>query len=91
MSEGKADELQQEEAKRLETQSIERRRLIGQAIIDGILSPSQVVLSASYNRAPYRQTYHMGGYNQTGGDFWQRHGAEHLQSGGGNYDQGPAE
>jgi hypothetical protein len=45
ISEEKVDQLQQEEAKRLDTQSIERRRVIGQAIIDGILSPSEVILA----------------------------------------------
>jgi len=78
MSEEKADDPQQEEAKRLETQSIERRRLIGQAIIDGILSPGEVILAA---KPP--------NYVQVGGNgsFKQRGGGDHVQTGNGNYDQ----
>jgi len=81
MSEEKADQPQQEEAKRLETQSIERRRLIGQAIIDGILSPSELIFAA---KPP--------NYDQRGsGDHKQRGGGNHIQTGGGNYDQALAQ
>ena len=81
MSEEKVDQLrqqlQQEETKRLETQSIERRRVIGQAIIDGILSPSEVILAV---KPP--------NYSQSGsGNYRQRGGGDHLQTGNGNYDQ----
>ena len=80
MSEDKVDQLrqllQQEEAKRLDTQSIERRRVIGQAIIDGILSPSEVILAVKATN-----------YVQAGnGNYRQRGGGNHSQ-GGGDYDQ----
>jgi hypothetical protein len=81
VSEDKVDQLrqllQQEEAKRLDTQSIERRRVIGQAIIDGILNPSEVILAVKPTN-----------YGQTGsGNYRQRGGGDHVQTGNGNYDQ----
>jgi hypothetical protein len=82
VSEEKVDQLrqllQQEEAKRLETQSIERRRVIGQAIIDGILNPSEVILEAKVLN-----------YTQVGGNgsYTQRGGGDHAQTGNGNYNQ----
>ena len=81
MSEDKVDQLrqllQQEEAKRLDTQSIERRRVIGQAIIDGILNPSEVILAVKATN-----------YVQAGnGNYRQRGGGDHVQTGNGNYDQ----
>jgi hypothetical protein len=76
VSEEKVDQLQQKEAKRLETQSIERRRVIGQAIIDGILNPSEVILDVKVKN-----------YVQVGnGNYMQRGGGDHTQ-GGGDYNQ----
>jgi hypothetical protein len=62
-----------------ETQSIEQRRLIGQAIIDGILTPRQVALVDL-------RTFD---YNQSAGNYTQRGGGNYTQSGGGNYNQAP--
>jgi len=64
-----------ESAKRLETLSVERRKFIGQAIIDGLLSPGEVVTLTSYL--------------QTGGNYDQTGGGGHQQTGGGNYTQKP--
>jgi hypothetical protein len=61
-----------------ETQSIEQRRLIGQAIIDGVLTPRQIAF------IDVRMDY-----NQHGGNYTQRGGGNYNQSGGGNYDQAP--
>ena len=75
MSGEKAD--QQEEAKRLETHSVERRRLIGQAIIGGILVPRLVILS----ERPH--------YNQSDGNYTERGHRDHVQTGHGDYTSGP--
>lgn len=64
-----------ENAKRLETLSVERRKFIGQAIIDGLLSPDEV--------APVPR------YLQTGGNYDQTGSGGHQQTGGGNYTQRP--
>jgi hypothetical protein len=66
-----------EESARLETISTERRRLIGQAIIDGILSPVEAALLAVKPTVDY---------NQGNGNYKQRGGGNHGQSGG-DYDQ----
>ena len=65
-----------EEARRLDTQSTDLQRLIGQAIIDGILKPGEVALVVL-------------NYAQAGGNYTQRGGGNHTQSGGGNYNQAP--
>jgi hypothetical protein len=65
------------ETGRLPTLSTDQRRLIGQAIIDGLLSPTQVAVAAS-----------MPDYNQAKGDYTQRGGGGYTQ-GGGNYNQAP--
>jgi hypothetical protein len=65
------------EGKRLETESIEQRKLIGRAIIDGILKPAQISLIAA---TPVLD------YDQGTGNYNQRGGGNHVQAGG-NYDQ----
>jgi hypothetical protein len=65
------------EAKRLETESIEQRKLIGRAIIDGILKPAQISLISA------RPVLN---YNQGTGNYSQRGGGKHTQAGG-DYDQ----
>ena len=74
-----AGKLEGAEAERLESLSIERRRLIGQAIIDGIwlrqtLPWIHVMADPDYNQG-------QGNYTQKGGDHKQ---------GGGDYNQSPA-
>jgi len=65
--------------KQLETLSIEGRKVIGQAIIDGILKPRQVALiDAAFD------------YTQASGNYTQRGGGTYVQ-GGGNYNQAPKE
>ena len=67
-----------EKQQKVETLSIETRRLIGQAIIDGLLEPTtSVLLPGIYSYDP--------DYNQGQGDYTQR-GGDHKQ-GGGNYNQ----
>jgi hypothetical protein len=61
--------------KRLKTESIEGRKLIGQAIIDGLLTPSAVMVAARTD------------YNQNGGNYTQRGGGDHRQGGNGDYNQ----
>lgn len=57
------------------TASIEQRKVIGQAIIDGVLSPSHAAL------------LHVNAdYNQSGGNYTQK-GGDYKQNGGGNYNQ----
>jgi hypothetical protein len=72
---GKPDEAtQQTKAQSLTTMSTDRRKLIGQAIIDGLLTPAAFLPVASdpdYNQG-------QGGYTQKGGDHKQ---------GGGDYNQ----
>lgn len=62
--------------KRLATVSTERRKLIGQAIIDGLISPAESALSPVAADPDYNQG--QGGYTQKGGDH---------QQGGGDYNQ----
>jgi hypothetical protein len=64
-----------EAAKRLETLSTEQRKVIGQAIIDGILSPRQIALIDLVSD-----------YAQGSGNYTQRGGGNYVQ-GGGNYNQ----
>jgi hypothetical protein len=67
-----------ERAKPLETLSTEGRRLIGQAIIEGILKPRQIAfIDVSFD------------YNQSTGNYTQRGGGNYNQ-GGGNYNQAAA-
>lgn len=63
---------------RLSTQSMERRKLIGQAIIDGLIAPESATSLAAMD-ADYNQG--QGGYTQKGGDHKQ---------GGGDYNQSAA-
>ena len=69
-----ADKLQ-----RLASVSTERRKLIGQAIIDGLISPGESALSPVAADPDYNQG--QGGYTQKGGDHKQ---------GGGDYNQSQA-
>jgi hypothetical protein len=55
--------------------SIEHRKVIGQAIIDGVLDPRHAAL-LSIN----------GDYSQNGGNYTQK-GGDYKQNGGGNYNQ----
>ena len=59
-------------AKRLETLSTNRRKLIGQAIIDGILSPADVAFLPNMADPDYNQG--TGNYTQKGGDHKQGNG-----------------
>jgi hypothetical protein len=68
-----------EKLKRLETVSTERRKLIGQAIIDGLISPGEAAFSPIAADPDYDQG--QGGYTQKGGDHRQ---------GGGDYNQSQA-
>jgi hypothetical protein len=74
--EGKAMGNQPPDDKRLKTLSIEGRRLIGQAIIDGLLTPSAVIAVAATKD-----------YNQNGGNYTQRGSGDHVQVGNGDYNQ----
>ncbi|MES2043089.1 MAG: hypothetical protein V4475_04385 [Pseudomonadota bacterium] len=65
--------------KHLSTMSIEQRKVIGQAIIDGVLSPRQVSLIDTVSD-----------YAQASGNYTQRGGGNYVQ-GGGNYNQAPKE
>ena len=62
--------------KRLKTLSMEGRKLIGQAIIDGLLTPTAVVGVAETTN-----------YSQSGGGYTQRGGGNHVQTGNGDYNQ----
>ena len=63
------------DARHPETMSVAQRKVIGQAIIDGILSPRQVAfINAAFD------------YTQTTGNYTQRGGGNYAQ-GGGNYNQ----
>ena len=73
---GKTDDTKVQQASTLTTISTDRRKLIGQAIIDGLLSPGlagflPVAADPDYNQG-------QGGYTQKGGDHKQ---------GGGDYNQ----
>ena len=70
-------ETTHEEKKRLETLAIEQRKVIGQAIIDGILTPRQVAFIDLVSD-----------YAQSSGNYTQRGGGNYVQ-GGGNYNQAP--
>lgn len=70
-----AEETDGTDAERLETLSTDRRKLIGRAIIDGILSTSDVALLA----------LRPADYNQSNGNYTQK-GGDHKQ-GGGDYNQ----
>jgi hypothetical protein len=66
-----------EKSARLKTISTDRRRLIGQAIIDGILGPVEAAILAAKPNIDY---------SQVNGNYKQRGGGDHLQNSG-NYDQ----
>jgi len=70
---------QSSDSKQLKTMSTEGRRLIGQAIIDGLLSPSAII-----------GTVAMQDYGQNGGNYTQRGGGDHRQGGNGDYNQAAA-
>jgi hypothetical protein len=61
------------------TLSVEGRRLIGQAIMDGILTPDEAFLG--------RRAGIVLDYTQQGGNYTQSGGGNYSQSGGGNYTQ----
>lgn len=65
--------------KQLETLSMERRQLIGQAILDGLLTPGEATILPLASDPDYDQG--QGGYTQKGGDHNQ---------GGGDYNQSQA-
>ena len=67
---------QSSDEKRLKTTSTEGRRLIGQAIIDGLLSPSAII-----------GVTQLTDYGQNGGNYTQRGGGDHRQGGNGDYNQ----
>ena len=67
-----------EKLKTLASVSTERRKLIGQAIIDGLISPTEAAFSPVAADPDYNQG--QGGYTQKGGDHKQ---------GGGDYNQSP--
>ena len=62
--------------KRLKTLSMEGRKLIGEAIINGLLSPTGVIAVAATTD-----------YTQSGGGYTQRGGGNHVQGGNGDYNQ----
>ncbi len=57
------------------TMSVEGRRLIGQAIIDGVLNPDNAFSGM------------LADYDQHGGNYTQVGGGNYTQYGGGNYTQ----
>lgn len=59
--------------------------LIGRAIVEGLLNPSQVP-----DFPPIGIHAQDGNYIQDGGDYEQSTGGTHEQSGGGGYKQSPA-
>lgn len=69
-----------DETTKLTTKSTEGRKLIGQAIIDGLLTPGAVFLPGVDRPSDYNQG--QGNYTQKGGDHKQ---------GPGDYNQSPAE
>ena len=62
-------------SKEIRTISVEDRKLIGQAIIDGLISP----ISLTFERLATEG----GDYNQNQGDYNQSGGGNHNQGGGG--------
>jgi hypothetical protein len=62
--------------KRLKTLSMEGRKLIGEAIINGLLTPTGVIGVAATTD-----------YSQSGGGYTQRGGGNHVQGGNGDYNQ----
>jgi len=65
----------------LRTLSMEDRRVIGNAIIDGLISPAGIAFE--------RLAFGSGGgdYDQNGGPYNQSGGGDHDQGGGGGYTQ----
>jgi hypothetical protein len=59
----------------LKTISVDDRKAIGQAIIDGLISPVALTFE--------RLATEGGDYNQTQGDYTQSGGGDHNQGGGG--------
>jgi hypothetical protein len=76
---GRPEDRVEAKSEALTTVSTDRRKLIGQAIIDGLLSPSQAAFLPLAADPDYNQG--QGGYTQKGGDHKQ---------GGGDYNQSPA-
>jgi hypothetical protein len=76
---GKSDDKTEQKSQSPTTMSTDRRKLIGQAIIDGLLSPSQAAFLPLASDPDYNQG--QGGYTQKGGD--------HIQ-GSGDYNQSQA-
>lgn len=68
---GRPDETERTKAQALTTTSLDRRKLIGQAIIDGLLSPAAALLPVAAD-PDYNQG--QGGYTQKGGDHKQGNG-----------------
>lgn len=75
-----AGKQQGDKADRLKSIGMERQKLIGQAIIDGILTPRDAALIDVALADP--------DYNQGQGNYTQK-GGDHKQ-GGGDYNQSPA-
>jgi hypothetical protein len=69
-----------EKAQRIETISVERRRFIGQAIIDGLLTPREATLLTAVAGPDY---------DQGNGNYVQSTGGDHNQTSG-DYAQSPA-
>lgn len=70
---GRADS---DEVQRLESLSIDRRRLIGQAIIDGLVSPAEAAMinfaaDPDYDQGQGNYTQKGGDHRQAGGDYNQ--------------------
>jgi hypothetical protein len=76
---GRPDDKAEAKSQAPTTMSTDRRKLIGQAIIDGLLSPSQAAFLPLASDPDYNQG--QGGYTQKGGDHKQ---------GGGDYNQSQA-
>src|SRR3954451_10207987 len=70
-----ADKSSGNDAKHLETLSVEHRKVIGQAIIDGLLMPAQVSFGASvaqdYNQGTGNYNQKCGDHKQGPGDYTQ--------------------
>lgn len=67
-----------EHRKKLATYSVARRELIGQAIIDGLINPGDLVSESGGGG---------GNYVQEGGPYTQNGGGNHWQGGNGGYTQ----
>ena len=74
-----ADDAQERSSKGTgrRTVSVEGRRVIGQAVMDGILNPGETIPAV------------LADYLQFGGNYTQSGGGNYIQWGGGNYTQSP--